>query len=58
MLERMSNMMNLNGFSLQMLKRVNILRDLRLEESRLLNGESLYIKVSECMHILHLLRRN
>ena len=41
---------------LQMLKRVNILRDLRLEESRLLNGESLYIKVSECMHILHLLR--
>ena len=46
------------GFFLQMLKRVNILRDLRLEESRLLNGESLYIKVSECMHILHLLRRN
>lgn len=36
---------------LQMLKRVNILRDLRLEESRLLNGESLYIEVRVCMHI-------
>ena len=58
MLERMSNMMNLNGFFLQMLKRVNILRDLRLEESGLLNGESLYIEVRVCMHILHLLRKN
>ena len=32
--------------------------DVKESESRLLNGESLYIKVSECMHILHLLRRN
>ena len=45
-------------FSLQMLKRVNILRDLKPEELRLLNGESLYIEVQACMHILHLLRKN
>ena len=51
-------MMNLNEFSLQMLKRVNILRDLKPEELRLLNGESLYIEVQACMHILHLLRKN
>ena len=27
-------------------------------ELRLLNGESLYIEVQACMHILHLLRKN
>ena len=36
----------------------NILRDLKPEELRLLNGESLYIEVQACMHILHLLRKN
>lgn len=32
--------------------------DVKESESRLLNGESLYIEVRVCMHILHLLRKN